>query len=63
METKTQSEFHVILNGVKLPEETEKKIEKEIQRLVMSELAGYKPPVVKKTVEPKVLTYFFPRQW
>ncbi|HZY37232.1 MAG TPA: hypothetical protein VFE53_11315 [Mucilaginibacter sp.] len=63
MENKTQTEFHVKLHGIKLSEETEKKIEKDIQKIVMAELVNYMPPVVPGTDEPQVLMYLIPRGW
>lgn len=38
-----QKEFKVVLDGIKLSADAEKRIEKGIQSLVMQELAGYKP--------------------
>lgn len=45
METKKakNAEFHVLLSGVDLPEEVEKRIELRIQEVVTSELAGFRP--------------------
>ena len=37
------SEFHVILGDIKLSAEAEKRIEAQIQQVVLAELAGYKP--------------------
>lgn len=43
MVNKTHSEFQVKLEGIKLPESLEKRIEKGIQSVVLQELAGYTP--------------------
>jgi len=43
MSTSKSSEFHVKLDGIKLPADAESRIQSGIQSLVLQELAGFTP--------------------
>jgi hypothetical protein len=54
MPTKNHSEFHVRLDGIKLPEAAESRIEKGIQSLVLQELASFPNPDGPNEPRPKI---------
>lgn len=62
MSSQKGSEFHVVLDGIKLPEATEKRIAQAINAIVANELASYVPDPDGST--PGAPAYFvLPHKW